>query len=208
MWDGLLGFAVVAGMLTMLPGLDTAQVLRSATLGGPRVAYATLAGILGGVFIWGAAAAIGVGALLEASRLAYYALQLGGAAYLIYTGARIVWAARHPAPSTDLGAGEGARAGWVATFVRALVITLTNPKVGLFYVAMLAPFLPDGVPPVAGGLLLAGIHNLEALAWYSVLIWGANLAREAFARPRVRQWMERVSGVALVGFGVRVAFDR
>ena len=53
-----------------------------------------------------------------------------------------------------------------------------------------------------------GVRNLEALAWYSVLIWGANLAREAFARPRVRQWMERVSGVALVGFGVRVAFDR
>jgi hypothetical protein len=42
MWDGLLGFAVVAGMLTMLPGLDTAQVLRSATLGGPRVAFAPL----------------------------------------------------------------------------------------------------------------------------------------------------------------------
>lgn len=208
MWDGLLGFAVVAGMLTMLPGLDTAQVLRSATLGGPRVAYATLAGILGGVFIWGAAAAVGVGALLEASRLAYDALQIGGAVYLIYTGGRILWDARRPSPSTDLGAGEGARAGWMATFARALVITLTNPKVGLFYVAMLAPFLPDGVPPVAGGLLLAGIHNLEALAWYSVLIWGANLAREAFGRPRVRQWMERVSGVALVGFGVRVAFDR
>ena len=208
MWDGLLGFAVVAGMLTMLPGLDTAQVLRSATLGGPRVAYATLAGILGGVFIWGAAAAVGVGALLEASRLAYDALQIGGAVYLIYTGGRILWDARRPSISTDLGAGEGARAGWMATFARALVITLTNPKVGLFYVAMLAPFLPDGVPPVAGGLLLAGIHNLEALAWYSVLIWGANLAREAFGRPRVRQWMERVSGVALVGFGVRVAFDR
>ena len=99
MWDGLLGFAVVAGMLTMLPGLDTAQVLRSATLGGPRVAYATLAGILGGVFIWGAAAAVGVGALLEASRLAYDALQIGGAVYLIYTGGRILWDARRPSPS-------------------------------------------------------------------------------------------------------------
>lgn len=163
---------------------------------------------MGGVFIWDAAAAIGVGALLEASRLACEALQLGGAAYLIHTGARIVWATRHPAPATDLGTGEGPRAGWVATFVRALVITLTNPKAGLFYVAMLAPFLPDGVPPVAVGLLLAGVLNLEALAWYSLLIWGANLAREAFARPRVRQWMERVSGVALLGFGVRVALDR
>jgi threonine/homoserine/homoserine lactone efflux protein len=206
--EGLLGFAVVAGMLTMLPGLDTAQVLRSATLGGPRVAYATLAGILGGVFVWGAAAAVGVGALLEASRFAYDALQFVGAGYLIYTGGRILWDARRARPITDLGSGDDGRAAWLPTFARALVITLTNPKVGLFYVAMLAPFLPPEVPPMVGGVLLAGIHNLEALIWYSALIWGANLARQAFARPRVREWMERVSGVALIGFGLRVALDR
>lgn len=206
--DGLVGFAVVAGMLTMLPGLDTAQVLRSATLGGPRMAYATLAGIIGGVFVWGVAAAVGIGALLEASRTAYDALQLAGAGYLLHTGGRILWDARRPVESTDLGAGDGTRAGWVPTFARALLITLTNPKVGLYYVAMLAPFLPEGVPPVLGGLLLAGIHNLEVIAWYGVLIWGANLAREVFARPRVRRWMELVSGVALVGFGLRVVFDR
>lgn len=206
--DSLIGFAVVAGMLTMLPGLDTAQVLRSATLGGPRMAYATLAGILGGVFVWGVGASVGIGALLEASRTAYDALRLAGAGYLLHTGGRILWDARRPVESTDFGAGDGKRVGWVTTFARALVVTLTNPKVGLFYVAMLPPFLPEGVPPVLGGLVLAGTHNLEAIAWYSVLIWGANLAREMFARPRVRQWMELVSGMALVGFGLRVAFDR
>lgn len=153
--DSLIGFAVVAGMLTMLPGLDTAQVLRSATLGGPRMAYATLAGILGGVFVWGVGASVGIGALLEASRTAYDALRLAGAGYLLHTGGRILWDARRPVESTDFGAGDGKRVGWVTTFARALIVTLTNPKVGLFYVAMLPPFLPEGVPPVLGGLVLA-----------------------------------------------------
>ena len=92
-------------------------------------------------------------------------------------------------------------------FSRAFVITLTNPKNGLFYIAMLPQFLPNDMPAALGGIALAAIHNLECLAWFSLLIWSTNLARRFFERPSVQTWMERISGAALIGFGLRVALE-
>lgn len=208
MLQDFLGFAVVAGLLTMLPGIDTAQVLRAATLSGTRAAYATLAGIITGVFAWGIAAALGISALLTASRVAYDVVRWIGAGYLLYLGLRIIWDARRmPAGGAE---SPATRSGWGtgATFARAAVITLTNPKNGLFYVAMLPQFLPAALPPAIGGVALATIHNLECLAWFSLLIWSTRRARAFFERPRVQMWMERISGTALVGFGLRVVAER
>lgn len=208
MLQHLLGFAVVAGLLTMLPGIDTAQVLRSAAIGGPRLAYATLAGIMAGVFAWGIAAALGISALLVASRTAYDVVRLAGAAYLLYLGLRIIVESRHAHARAAAASTERGARTLAPVFSKAFVITLTNPKNGLFYIAMLPQFLPEGVPAALGGTLLAAIHNLECLLWFSLLIWSTNLARQFFERPSVQTWMERISGTALVGFGVRVALER
>ena len=208
MLQDFLGFAVVAGLLTMLPGIDTAQVLRSAAIGGPRLAYATLAGIMGGVFAWGIAAALGISALLVASRTAYDVVRMAGAAYLLYLGIRIVIESRHAhARAQEARSSRGSRA-LAPVFSRAFIITLTNPKNGLFYIAMLPQFLPEDMPAALGGVALAAIHNLECLAWFSLLIWSTNMARRFFERPAVQTWMERISGTALVGFGLRVALER
>lgn len=205
MANELIGFAIVVGLLTMLPGIDTAQVLRSATLGGPRLAYATLFGIMAGVWVWGVAAAVGISALLLASEPLYIALRYLGAGYLLWLGARILWDARHAHVAT---VGDGGSASTLlAAFGRAGLITITNPKNGLFYIAILPQFLPTQLPPALGGLLLSTIHNAECLLWFSLLIWGTHRARAFFGRPRVQQWMERISGVALLGFGAAVFFE-
>ena len=88
MLENLLSFAVLAGLLTLLPGLDTAQILRAVTIGGRSTGYATLFGILGGVWVWGIAAALGISALLIASEIAYTILKWIGAIYLVYLSRR------------------------------------------------------------------------------------------------------------------------
>lgn len=208
MVQDLIGFAVVAGLLTMIPGIDTAQVLRAAALGGPARAYATLLGIMAGVLVWGAAAALGISALLVASRTAYDVLRLIGAVYLVALGARMLRDARHAPAAAATVTGQGRSRHLVPAFWRALLVTLTNPKNGLFYVAMLPQFLPTGVPAFAGGVALAGVHALECLAWFSIIIWSTHRARALLQRPRMQTWTERVSGLALIGFGLRVAVER
>lgn len=78
--DALLAFAVVAGLLTLVPGLDTALVLRSTLTQTRPYAWATAAGVATGAMVWGIAAAVGVSALLTASELAYRLLTAAGAA--------------------------------------------------------------------------------------------------------------------------------
>lgn len=207
MLENLLSFAVLAGLLTLLPGIDTAQVLRSVAIGGRSTGYATLFGIMGGVWVWGIAAALGISALLIASEIAYTVVKWLGATYLVYLGIRMWLDSRH-ITETSIAAKTEEKRTFIKTFSRALFITLTNPKNGVFYVAVLPQFLPDELPTLVGGFLLATIHNALTFIWFSLLILGAGFAKQTLQNPHVQKIVERVSGVALIGFGVRMALEK
>lgn len=207
MLQNLLSFTLLAGLLTMLPGLDTAQVLRSVTIGGVKSAYATVAGIITGVWIWGLAAALGISAILVASQLAYTVVKWAGAIYLVYLGIKMLWESRHITAESIQTKVESKSSNRKA-FKRALAINLTNPKTGVFYIAILPQFLPTEFPAVIGGILLATIHNVLAILWFTMMIYGANFAKETLRNPKVQKVIERASGIALIGFGIRVAFEK
>ena len=84
--DELLAFALVAGVLTLVPGVDTFLVLRSAIIGGRRTGLGAGFGVISGLIVWGTASSLGVTALLMASQRAFVVLQLLGAAYLLWLG--------------------------------------------------------------------------------------------------------------------------
>jgi len=204
--SAVLTFALLAGALTVTPGLDTALVLRAALTQTRREAAATGAGIVAGLFVWGAAAAVGVSALLTASELAFDVLRFAGAAYLVLVGARLLLRALQPRPDADptpdAVRGSARRAGRLG-----LVTNLLNPKVGVFYVALLPQFVPSGSDPLAVGLLLAGVHAAISLLWFAGLIALAAAAGRWLQRPSTRRGIDGVTGTALVGFGVRLAFS-
>ncbi|MGY1823851.1 LysE family translocator [Geodermatophilus sp. SYSU D00079] len=200
----VVGFGLVALLLTITPGLDTALVLRAAITRSRRDAFATALGVIGGVVAWGAAAAVGVSALVTASSVAYDVLRLAGAAYMLWLGGRVLWRLRRDAglpdaagPAGTVGAWRSARAG--------LLTNLLNPKVGAFYVAALPQFLPPDAPALSMGLVLAGVHAALSLAWFSLLVLGAAAMRRWLQRPRVSRTVEGTTGLALIGFGIRLA---
>src|SRR5690242_5753163 len=86
----LIAFTLTAGLLTITPGLDTALVLRTAAVEGPRRAAMAASGIVLGCLTWGLAASAGLGALLAASQVAYDVLRIAGAAYLLYMGGQML----------------------------------------------------------------------------------------------------------------------
>jgi threonine/homoserine/homoserine lactone efflux protein len=199
----VLGFAAVAAALTVTPGLDTALVLRSAMTGRRREAAATAAGIVAGLFVWGAAAAAGVSALLTASQLAYDVLRFTGAAYLVWFGGRLLWRALRPGPPVE-AVLPGGRSAWRAVRL-GLVTNLLNPKVGVFYVALLPQFVPPGADALAVGLLLAAVHAVLSLVWFALLISMAGALGRRLRNPRTIRGLDGGTGVVLVGFGVGLA---
>lgn len=200
-------FAFVAGLVTITPGLDTALVLRYAVTHGRKTAYATALGVVTGCLIWGVAASAGVSALLAASEVAYAAVRLAGAAYLLWLGVGLlVQAFRHR------GNGESpARIDcspaiplW-ASWRRGFGVNILNPKIGAFYVALLPQFIPPDVSPVLMGALLAGVHSVEGMVWFSLIISAAHAMRSWLDRPRTRRGLDAVTGTTLIGFGVVLA---
>lgn len=198
-------FALLAGVLTIIPGPDSALILRSALVQTRKHAYATALGIATGTFVWGAAAAVGAAALLAASELAFTILKIVGALYLAYLGvSMIVKSFRRK----QLDAPEPPPVGTLkGAFVRGALTNLLNPKVGVFYIALIPQFIPEGVNPVGMGLLLALVHVLESIVWFTGLILAAHFARKWLSRPSVSAWIDRVTGGILVAFGAVLAIE-
>lgn len=204
--SALLGFSAVAAVLTLIPGLDTTLVLRSALTQSRRHAAVTALGISTGALAWGGAAAVGAAALLAASELAYRTLTIAGAVYMAYLGVRLVAKSFRQAEVAVAGA-EAPVPLWRA-FVNGAWTNLLNPKIGAFYVATIPQFIPEGASHLGMGLLLAGVHDVIGLLWFAGLIWGARVARRWLTSARGVKIVDRVAGVVLIGFGARLALER
>jgi threonine/homoserine/homoserine lactone efflux protein len=210
--QALLSFAVVAGLLTLVPGIDTALVLRSSISKSRSFAFATALGINTGTMVWGIAAAVGVSALLAASELAYRVLTMAGAAYMVWLGASLLWKSRGkatlpagPGDVTALPAPSGRQLsrGWFM----GTATNLLNPKVGVFYIATIPQFIPPGVSPLLMGILLAGVHCVLGMAWSTFLIFGVGLASKWLKGARSVRIIDRITGTVLVGFGLKLALE-
>jgi threonine/homoserine/homoserine lactone efflux protein len=204
-------FAAVVALLTIVPGLDTTLVVRSAVVQGRRRGSATACGVVTGVLIWGAAAAGGISALLLASRIAYNIVRLAGAVYLLWLGVTLLRRSFTKRRDDHSEAGHGTsrhvEGSVLRSWWRGLASNLLNPKVGTFYIAILPQFIPAHSPHLLLGLTLTGVNAAEDVIWFTLLIIAAHLARRFLDNQRAHKIMERVSGTVLIGFGVRLALS-
>ncbi|ALV41851.1 lysine transporter LysE [Pseudarthrobacter sulfonivorans] len=210
LYQSLLSFGLVAGLLTLVPGIDTALVLRSSLARTRGFAFATALGISTGLMVWGIAAAVGVSALLAASELAYRALTIAGAAYMVWLGASLLWKSRAKDPSSaspEIGVPAASRHQLFQGWLTGTGTNLLNPKVGVFYIATIPQFIPPGTPPLLMGILLAGVHCVLGLAWLTFLIFGAGFASKWLKDARSLRTIDRITGTVLIGFGLRLALE-
>jgi len=202
--QALSAYVVAAGLLTITPGLDTALILRTAAVEGPKRAMFAALGINVGCLIWGAAVALGLGALLAASTLAFTVLKWVGAAYLVWLGLNLLL---KPRDRFEVAAGERRGGDDLAWMRRGFLTNLLNPKVGVFYVSFLPQFLPTGVQAAPFIFLLAVIHVAIGSCWSGVLIAGTRPIAGVLQRAAVVRWLDRVTGGVFLAFGVRLALE-
>lgn len=201
----VVSFAAIAGLLTIVPGLDTAMVLRSTAAHGRLHGFATALGVNSGALIWGAGAALGVSALLTASTVAYTIVRIAGAIYMITLGSRLALRALrgHGHDGTG-GVAPTTPPGLTRSWRRGLTTNVLNPKIGAFYVAILPQFIPPHASHLAVGLLLALVHDLEGLAWFTAIILGVHSVRALLDRRPTRRAIDGATGATLIGFGIKL----
>lgn len=204
MSNELLPFIGVAIAVVVIPGPDMALIARNVFRYGRSAGFATSLGICTGILGWAIAAVLGIATILATSSIAFTALKLIGAAYLIYLG--ISTLRSHDAFEVPAHAARATLPTRQA-YLQGLLSALLNPKLGVFFLTLLPQFIVPSQPAAAQALRLAVIFDLIGLAWllaYSAMLGALGQALGETPR-RVIRW---VSGTVLVGLGVRVALER
>jgi threonine/homoserine/homoserine lactone efflux protein len=197
----LWGLLVVSIGMTLIPGIDTAMVLRVTLRGGRADGLKTAAGCATGLFVHAGAVAVGLAALIAASATAYHALRLAGAVFLIVFGLVTIVRPREPhAPRVALKGGP---------FAVGLLTNLGNPKALLFFLSVLPQFLPASTAAaLPAALALAAIPVTCSFAGLAAWAVVSGRLREQLQTPRARRIQERIMGSVLVALGLRVAAER
>jgi threonine/homoserine/homoserine lactone efflux protein len=211
MWPSLaslLPFALGSLLVTIVPGPDMALVTRQVLVHGQRVARATIVGNVLGLVVHTTAVALGLSAVLLASARVFDVVKLLGAAYLIYLGVTALRHARRAGAVADAATPERAAKTRATAFRQGFLSTILNPKPGLFF----ATYLPQFINPHGNVALqvfaLGGFHVVLGAVWLTTYANLVSRLHLVLSRERVRRWLERLTGVVLISFGVRVALSR
>lgn len=195
-------FVVTVIVFLAIPGPGNLALVTSTSKGGVAGGLAATCGVMLGdqVLMWSAVA--GVAALLAAYPQAFSAVQWLGAGYLAWLGAKMLLAKPGAAPVLHIKPHHYLR--------QALMITLLNPKAILFYMA----FFPLFVDPARAqglatyGFMAATIAALTFLYGLAATLLTHFLAERMRANPVIGRVLEKVAGLFLVGFGIKLAFSK
>ena len=203
-YGSFLGFAAV---LVLIPGADFAVVTRHTLIGGRRRGRWSAAGVASSNAVQGSAAAAGLGAVIVHVEPLFQTVKWLGIAYLLFLGVHAFRSAMRGqyAPVLEesvANAGRERRRG----FRQGFLSNITNPKVMVFYLAVLPQFLgPHAATAVLA--LFALSHAVLSLSYLQLLVATLDRARRLMVQRRVRRAMDVVTGSALVGFGARLAVE-
>jgi threonine/homoserine/homoserine lactone efflux protein len=187
-------------LIILLPGPDTLVIVRSIVRGGRSRGIATASGILVGLTVWVMAAALGLSAMLRASRVGYDTLRIAGAIYLVWLGVQSLRA-------RGTGGGGTSRTDGRTGFLAGLVTNLLNPKVGVFFVSFLPAFVPHNASVGLYALLFGAIFIVLTIGYFALLLVLAARVTAWMNAPQIRRRLDAAAGAILIGFGFRLALE-
>jgi threonine/homoserine/homoserine lactone efflux protein len=199
-------FVATGVLLNLTPGQDTFYILGRSIADGSRVGVASALGITAGSLIHTAVAAAGLSAVLATSATAFTVVKLLGATYLLYLGVRMLAATKSVEPLAD---GSG-RTGLLRAFRDGMLTNVLNPKVALFFLALMPQFIdPNGTAKVVAFIVLGLTFIVTGTIWCLTLAVSAGRVRGFFVRhPGSLRVVSRATGGLFVLLGLRLAVSR
>jgi len=196
-------FFTAAILLNLSPGPDMAFILGQTAQRGERSGFAAMFGIWTGTLIHVMFAALGLSAVLATSSVAFSVVKWMGAAYLIWLGIQAL-----RSEGTSLSAdGQTSPASLQRIFKQGVLVSVLNPKVGIFFLAFLPQFVEVGAGPVSAQLFLHGILIIVVAAFVEppLILLGSKLTGYLSHNRNVSQWMDRGLGTLFIGLGIKLA---
>lgn len=198
---GLVIFSLVYALAVATPGPGVALVIARALGRGSTGAAFFLAGFLAGDLIWFSLAALGLAMLAHTAHHLFLAVRYAGAAYLLLLTWRL-W--RSPAPGLAVAAATEREPPW-RLFLGSLALTLGNPKTMVFFLAILPTVVDLGHLTAGGFAAVAAVITLVLPAILGGYTLAAMRARGRLGRAGTVRWLQRGTGIVLVGAALAVA---
>lgn len=193
-------FLIAILIFQLVPGPGTVAILNATARNGVGAGFGAVLGTLLGDFIYMLAAVLGLAAAMQANPILFEALQWFGAAYLAWIGIQLL----RTRFARDTDTPELQRSGWVY-FRQACAVSLTNPKVVLFFVAFFPIFLRADASGTTLVAMMLHVTLLSFLYQAGLVLAGNAVALRLKAFPCARRLATRLAGIALIGFGFKLA---
>ncbi|WP_333805486.1 LysE family translocator [Sulfurospirillum sp.] len=200
-------FLIAITLLTMTPGADTMIVIRNTLRGGAKDGLVSSFGICLGLFVHATLSAVGISAILLYSATAFMLLKTVGALYLLWLGfnsLKSFWNAKgihqtHVVPKPFR---------FLVSLQEGFLSNVLNPKAVIFYMAFLPQFISHEHSALAQSLFLALIHFIIAMIWLGLLIYTLISANSFITKRSVRQSLDAISGIVMIGLGIRLFLEK
>jgi threonine/homoserine/homoserine lactone efflux protein len=193
-------FIAAIVVFQLIPGPGTLAILNATARSGVGAGLGAVLGTLAGDFLFMVAAAAGLATVMNAYPALFQALQWFGAAYLCWMGLQLLRAR----VAGDTATREPRRAASVY-FRQAFAVSITNPKVVLFFVAFFPLFLRPDSSSLTLAAMMVHVTAISFLYQAGLVLAGNSIARKLEALPAARRIATRLAGAALIGFGIKLA---
>ncbi|SEF52220.1 LysE family translocator [Bosea lathyri] len=203
--SNLTAFILLAFGMVLTPGPNMVYLISRSISQGPGAGLISLGGIALGFLVYVLCAAFGITALVFAVPFAYDALRLAGAGYLLY----LAWQALKPGGSSPFHVRKLAHDGPRKLFAMGFLTSVLNPKIAMFYLALLPQFIDPAAGSVLGQSVMLGFIQIAVSVSVNTLITIAAGSIALFLRTRpfwslAQRWL---MGTVLAGFALRMAFE-
>lgn len=200
----VLSFLGVAVLLTLMPGPDNLFVLAQSISQGRKAGIATTLGLCSGLIVHVTAAALGISAIIYQSGVAFAIVKYAGAAYLLY----LAWKSFREKESR-LTLNNQKSLNYRSLYKKGILMNILNPKVSLFFLALLPQFVDHSTGHVPIQMLVLGIvFMLQAIIIFIVISFFSEKVRNLLLKsPRISKKLNYIQGTLLGIIGLNIAFS-
>lgn len=197
-------FVLMSIMLIILPGPDTGLVTRNAIIHGRKGGMQTALGSVLGTIVHTLAAVIGLSAIIVKSALIFSVFKYVGALYLIYLGVVSLWSARK---KEQAAVGLEETKGGTSVFRQGFLTNVLNPKVAVFFLTFLPQFLVPGKSTFVQFFMMGMTYAVLTFLWFFLYVSFIHSISAWMKKASVQRGIQGVSGVVLLGFGIKLALE-